>query len=144
MQRLHNEQKKTISPLISGEVYLISTPETKHDDLEILAQSLKLKLRTLNHSNEATLYHQHIDLLTNSNNILIHWVNKDQFWLKSKLSDLVKAPGLGKTDPYNSIGILTNGTSPDLTTYTNWLPNIHVIQHDNIEELRKFFQRIIE
>jgi hypothetical protein len=142
--RLIKGQKHILQKSIAGEVYLIVPPESNYDQINELAQSLNLKLNTIDQGNQETLYHQHLDLLAQSNNILIHWVNKDQYWLKSKLSDLVKAPGLGKKEPFHTIGIMANGTPPDLTTVLNWLPDIKVIQHDNTEEIKKHFQRIIE
>lgn len=127
-----------------GEIYLITPPNTNFDNYSDIAESLNIKFATIDQTNQENLYHQHLKLLSNSSNILILWVNKDHFWLRSKLSDLVKAPGFGRKDPYENIGILANGTAPDLASFSSWLPDIKIIPYDNSTELKSFLQKITE
>jgi hypothetical protein len=129
---------------VAGELYFITPAESNIGNYNEMANAQNLRLNTIDHSNEDTLYHQHLDLLAKSDNIVILWINKDQFWLRSKLSDLVKAPGLGRKEPFKSISILANGTTPDLTNYSSWLPNINIIPYDNSDALNSFFKELTD
>lgn len=130
--------------VVEGGVYLITPPNSENDPLINLAEKDSIVMKKIDFEQKSTLYHQHIDLLTTSDNVLIVWDNNDEFWLKSKLSDLIKAPGIGRKNPFKSIGVIVKGNLPDVTSYTEWLPDISVIKHNDKTELKKFFEGIIE
>jgi len=51
---------------------------------------------------------KHIENLVEADAVVIYKGNSDIEWLNSKIRDLIKAPGYGKTNPFLSIGIISD------------------------------------
>jgi hypothetical protein len=58
--------------------------------------------------NKSNLVTKHIENLVEADAVIIYKGDSDMEWLKSKIRDLIKAPGYGKTHPFLSIGIITD------------------------------------
>ncbi len=127
---------------VKGEVYYITNSQSAGETFRQNAGQFNLILHTLDFNEKVNLYQQHLELLRRTNHVIIDWVKKDRQWLNSKLSDLVKAPGMGKKQNFTSIGIITNGVQPDIQGYKSWLPDIQIIQQENHEEIKKFLEKI--
>lgn len=142
--KLRLSVKPAESPLPSskGEVYYITSNQKAVESFKQYILQHNLSLQTLDLNDKENLYQQHLELLKRTNHVIIDWVKKDRQWLNSKLSDLIKAPGMGKKQNFTSIGIITNGVQPDIQGYKSWLPDIQIMQQENHEEINKFLEKI--
>ena len=51
--------------------------------------------------------------------MLIWWGNADQFWVRQKMRDLVKAPGMGRTAPFRATAVcIADPPSPEKDEFT--------------------------
>jgi hypothetical protein len=71
---------------------------------------LKLKPINTNH----TFVHQHRKNLVDADAILIYQGKSNEYWLDSKIRDLIKTPGYGKNKPFKAIGIFTENNLEDV------------------------------
>lgn len=128
----------------TNEVYVISSDATLLPELTNEAEAMGVKLVTMDFTVPATLYKQHIELLKTCKHALIQWSNNDNFWLKSKLSDLVKAPGMGRKGAFDSITLAYNNQAPSTVGFVGFLSKLQVLDINNPEALRKYFQSIVD
>ena len=125
-------------------LYIIASQGAALERLGGLASDANVCYNVLDYSNQSTLFHKHVDLLTSSESVMVNWDNGDEAWLKSKLSDLVKAPGMGRKNPFKKVAVLAGKEMPDIASYLNWVPDLKVIEHTDTKEIKKFFEGIIE
>ncbi len=143
LNTLDSELSETNKTSASGElVYLISPNSEEKNILKEKLITNHLNVVSLNETNSQTAYKEHLQYLTNSDHVLIYWKNHDSYWLNSKMSDLIKAPGLGREKPFKSITIFTNGIKPDISGFTPWLPEVSCISEDKPTDLVEYLARI--
>lgn len=90
-------------------VYLL-TEEDQSQEVEELYSTLSLsglKVRVLDYEEQIGIYARHLQLLKDSDAIIIYQRSDNSFWLNSKLRDLIKAPGLGRTKSLKKVLIAT-------------------------------------
>ncbi|MEE4198376.1 MAG: hypothetical protein V2I54_12085 [Bacteroidales bacterium] len=94
-------------------VYFIHSNVNSSDHVAIInalnAKNLEV-LELKDHKNKIELIQKHHSLLKMADAILIDYSSGNPFWLKSKLSDLKKVPGLGKKTPFLAKAILLEKT----------------------------------
>jgi hypothetical protein len=83
---------------------------------------------------------KHIQNLLDADAVLIYKGTSDIQWLNSKVRDLIKAPGYGKTKPFLSIGIVTD-QEPD-RNIMNFITSSEIIINDEVNSsfLKNFLQ----
>lgn len=84
----YTNQVKSIESIFEKGNYKIYHPLFKGEQLEIV--------------------NKHRQALVNASVVCIYYANGNDAWIKSKLKDVVKAPGFGKTRPYQHKLIVTN------------------------------------
>jgi hypothetical protein len=78
----------------------------------------------------------HYDFLTQTSSVIICDFNSNQQWIKSKLKDLIKAPGFGRIQPFNVKAIFTK----EMTKYLgsdNMLLDANLSMKDALEPFIK-------
>jgi hypothetical protein len=87
---------------------------------------------------------EYINTLKRADAVIIYKGNSTMEWLNSKIRDLVKVPGFGKSKPFKAIGIF----SPQKTTDKSllFLRNVTVIWNEEINNtaLHHFLDQIIK
>ncbi|MBN1186384.1 MAG: hypothetical protein JXB49_29180 [Bacteroidales bacterium] len=68
----------------------------------------------------------HRQNLVNAEGVIIYYNSINPFWLSSKLSDIMKAPGYGKTRPFAAKAIISGSKAKNININTN--SNIQVIE----------------
>jgi len=92
-----------------SKVYLLSEEESS-ENFEQLYSSLALsglRVYTLDYQEQIGIYTRHLQALRISDGIIIFQQNVSDYWLKSKLRDIIKAPGIGKTEPFKKVVIIS-------------------------------------
>lgn len=125
-------------------VYYISKENTVNSILSSMFEEQKINVRTINYNQPAELIKQHIELLKTTDNVLINWESEDKQWLRSKLSDLVKAPGMGRKRPFETITIVYGNSKPDISGFENFLRGVKVLQISDKEGVSNQFRSITE
>lgn len=104
-----NNNPKAVYDNISR-VYILSE-EDSASEVEELYSALSLsglKVGMLDYKEQIGIYARHLQLLRDSDAIIIYYKGENAFWLNSKLRDLVKAPGLGRDKPFKKVLVATN------------------------------------
>ncbi len=143
LNSLKSDSPETIKKTDSKNLIYLITPDsnTKNDFEKELVKN-QLNVVSLSDKNNQNAYKEHLNNITKSDHILIYWKNHDSFWLNSKMSDLIKAPGLGKQKPFKSITIFTNGLKPDISGFAPWLPEVTCMSEDNPKDLVEYLAHI--
>jgi hypothetical protein len=90
------------------QVYLITeeTVSTEVDKLYTTLSSSGLKVLTLDFSEQAGIYARHLQKLRDCDSVIVFQQESNQFWLDSKIRDLVKSPGIGRLKPFKKVLIV--------------------------------------
>lgn len=97
-----------------SKVYLI-TEEDHTEEVEHLYSSLALsglRVLTMDYQEQTGIYTRHLQALRLSDGIIIYQQNSNEYWLRSKLRDIIKAPGIGKREPFKKI-VIVSKIKPD-------------------------------
>ncbi|MCG8699817.1 MAG: hypothetical protein MI922_17315 [Bacteroidales bacterium] len=88
------------------------------------------------------IFTKHLEFLRKADFVVIFEGEKNLFWLRSKIRDLIKAPGIGRKNAFEQIGILTDRRIEvkDLELLGNKLEFIN----DNEEAFVKYLQNLRE
>ena len=80
------------------QVYLISeeTVSKEVDKLYTTLSSSGLKVLTLDFSEQVGIYARHLQKLRDCDSVIVFQQENNQFWLDSKIRDLIKSPGIGE------------------------------------------------
>jgi len=92
------------------------------------------------------LIKRHQNYLKSADAILIYYPEENPYWLKSKLSDLKKAPGFGKKEPYLAKAIVTyeHNNKPPLDPEMEDILMIYQENKDISSWLKPFTEKIIK
>ncbi|MBN1952006.1 MAG: hypothetical protein JW801_12460 [Bacteroidales bacterium] len=66
-----------------------------------------LKVSTLNYEEQTGIYTRYLNSLRNAEAVIIVQHSENKYWLSSKLRDLIKSPGIGRTTPFRKVLIIT-------------------------------------
>ena len=97
-----------------SKVYLL-TEEGELTEFEDLYSTLTLsglKVVQLDYGVQTGIYARHLQALRDSDAVLIYQVSENQFWLNSKLRDIIKAPGIGRDKAFKKVVIISK-LAPD-------------------------------
>lgn len=97
-----------------SKVFLL-TEEEQSSYIEELYSALSLsglKVSTLNYEEQTGIYARYLQSLRSAEAVIIAQQSENQYWLNSKLRDLIKSPGIGRTLPFRKVIIIT-GLLPD-------------------------------
>jgi hypothetical protein len=84
----------------------------------------------------------HIKNLIDADAVIVYKGNSSIEWLNSKIRDIIKAPGYGKTKPFSSIGIISDiGPDNDILNLTN-SSGIIIEKEVNSSFIKNFFQSL--
>ena len=93
-----------------SKVYILAE-EDSDANLQQLSNMLSLsglKVFTLNYDVQAGLYARHLQALRDCDGLIVYQRKENPYWLDSKLRDIIKAPGIGKTKAFKKVIISTN------------------------------------
>jgi hypothetical protein len=95
-------------------VYLL-TEEELSKEFEKLYATLSasgLKVTTLDYGEQIGIYARHLQKLRECDSIIIFQQKDNKYWLNSKLSDIIKSPGIGRMRPFKKVVIVAK-SKPD-------------------------------
>jgi hypothetical protein len=124
------------------DLYIISQQDNNTASLESMASRKNIIFRKDKENGRVISYQQHLDILENTNNVLIQYDNADFDWLKSKTGDAVKALGMGREEPFRQI-VIQSKESIDLSEFTPLLPSLENIAENDSNSLENFFNNIV-
>jgi hypothetical protein len=110
-------------------VYLLSEEHPGHE-YQQLYNSLTLsglKVITLDYSEQTGIYARHLQALKDSDGIIIFQQHSNPYWLNSKLRDVIKAPGIGRTQPFKKV-IISSSLEPDKNLVRMIRSNIEILK----------------
>jgi len=90
------------------QVYLISEESFSKevDKLYTTLSSSGLKVLTLDFSEQVGIYARHLQKLRDCDSVIVFQQENNQFWLDSKIRDLIKSPGIGRLKPFKKVVIV--------------------------------------
>lgn len=96
-------------------VYLMSEREISEDTDDLFSALLSSGLRvyTLDYNEQIGIYTRHLKMLRNCDSVIVYQQDGNRFWLNSKLRDLIKAPGIGREEPFRKVILLTSEQPDD-------------------------------
>jgi hypothetical protein len=97
-----------------SKIYLITEEESTKEAEELYSNlSLSgLRVVILDYAEQIGIYARHLQSLRDSDAIVIYQSSANLAWLNSKIRDIIKAPGIGKTVPFKKVVIVTK-LNPD-------------------------------
>lgn len=108
--RLENHRSLRPSQIRRNSVYLIYE-ECMAENVEPYRKILEksgFNIFELDYNLQAILFSQHLDFLKEADYVVIFAHDCEPYWLRSKLRDLIKAPGIGRQGRFDRIGVITN------------------------------------
>lgn len=115
-------------------VYLLSE-ETDLRESEELFSTLALsglKVTQLDHDEQVGIYARHLQALRDSDAVVIYQNSDNQFWLNSKIRDLIKSPGIGREKLFKKVVIITRLT-PDSNLLRMIKTKVEIVNTDGAE-----------
>ena len=108
-ERMSTVETNGIPVKQNPELYLIYENEDRENIIPIKNQieNEGFEFLTLENSSQANIYSNHLKYLKTADFILIYEGRKNLYWLKSKIRDLIKAPGIGRQKALDKISILS-------------------------------------
>ena len=111
LQRISSENDKVNQPEIKNGngVYLIFDPQDQNKIEPIEKMLIKNKIQTTKldfNSKKINLYENHKQNLLGGEGIIIYYGQDNKDWIKSKLKDIIKAPGYGRKEPFKIKGLI--------------------------------------
>lgn len=109
-ERITNEENEDLGEGQNPGLYLIYENEDR-DSIQPIKNYIEkegFNFLSLEQSSQENIYSNHLKYLKNADYILIYEGSKNLFWLKSKIRDLIKAPGIGRTKALDKISILSD------------------------------------
>jgi hypothetical protein len=97
-----------------SKIYLISEEEAV-SSLDPLYSTLSLsglKVYTMDYEEQVGIYARHLRYLRDCDGIIIMHQSNNNYWLSSKLRDLIKSQGLGRKRPFKKI-VISSSSEPD-------------------------------
>lgn len=97
-----------------SKVYLL-TEENELPEIEEIYSTLTLsglKVYKLDYEEQVGIYARHLQALRDSDAVVIYQTSENQYWLNSKLRDIIKSPGIGRIKPFKKVVLVTSHT-PD-------------------------------
>jgi len=92
-----------------SKVYILTEEDELHEfeDLYSTLTLSGLKVMQLDFGVQVGIYARHLQFLRDADAIVIFQLSENQFWLNSKLRDIIKSPGIGRTKPFKKVVIVT-------------------------------------
>jgi hypothetical protein len=130
-QTNHTEQPKYEN---ISKVYLLTEedPEEEYEQLYSTLALSGLRVYTLDYTEQIGIYTRHLQFLRISDAIIVFQQNSNEYWLRSKLRDIIKAPGIGKREPYKKVVIISKiKPDPELLKMIN--SKIEIINKEELD-----------
>ncbi len=92
-----------------SKVYMLTEEDELHEseDLYSTLTLSGLKVMQLDFGVQVGIYARHLQALRDADAIVLFQLSENQFWLNSKLRDIIKSPGIGRTKPFKKVVIVT-------------------------------------
>ena len=133
--RLAELEKPSLKTTTKKKIYVIFENGNR-DDLKsfyALLSENNIEIIEQNLSNQdAGIITTHKQNLVNADAILIYQGNSSKYWLYSKIQDLIKAPGFGKVNTYNTIGLISREIIED--SIMKFLHNVHIHKSEALDD----------
>lgn len=113
--RLENPKLPTNGNFENISRIFLLTEEEQSAYAEVLYSALSsagLKINTLDYEEQTGIYARYLQSLRDADAVIILQQSENQYWLNSKLRDLIKSPGIGRDHPYKRVIVIT-GLLPD-------------------------------
>lgn len=138
------ESKKHTAGSVSGSgLYIISQHNANTDFIENKTRQLSISYSKDFLNNTVISYKHHLEMLENTDNILIYYNTPDIDWLRSKTGDAVKALGMGRKTPFKQIAVLSKDKI-DLSEFGQLLGSIENITESDSDGLNRFINKILQ
>ncbi|MBA7584881.1 hypothetical protein ES708_26847 [subsurface metagenome] len=115
-------------------VYLLAEEETS-DKFEQLYSTLSLsglRVYTLDYEEQTGIYTRHLQALRVSDGIIIYQQNSNEYWLRSKLRDIIKSPGIGRKEPFKKVVIISK-LRPEQELIKMIKTKVEIINEDELD-----------
>jgi hypothetical protein len=101
-------------------------------------------LESHHHNGEFYSLSEHIRHLLTADAVMIYKGDSTMDWLNSKIRDLVKTPGYGKTKPFKAVEIISPEKTADKSLL--FLKNVPVIWEEELNEnvVNHFLQQLVK
>ena len=150
-RKIQSQSKKLTNDTFAKKakrVYFIHTNINESERLNIIKYLANNSLEVVELGTAEKKIHlikSHQNYLKSADAILIYYPEENPYWLKSKLSDLKKAPGFGKKEPYMAKAIVTNEhNKPPLDPEMENILMIYQENKDISSWLKPFTEKIIK
>ncbi len=121
--------------------YLMAQDDQIKQELEGKINELNCTLVTEEDNKDTThAYLTHLENIKTCDNIVIHYTHQN--WLYSRLGDIIKAKGMGRSEPWNSLLVFGKEHFP-LEQYTIWLPYLKLFDDGNLEDFEKQMKALL-
>ena len=79
-------------------------------------------------------------MLASCNSVLVFYTGENQIWLKTKVNDILKAPGYGRNEPFQSRILFTpeNANENSFEQFNILKYQQPVLSHDVLDSLKSF------
>ncbi len=114
-------------------VYLLTEeePSAEFEELYSALALSGLRVFTLDYQEQTGIYTRHLQALRLADGMIIYQQNSSEYWLRSKLRDIIKAPGIGKREPFKKIVIISKiNPDPELIRMIN--TKVEVLNHEEL------------
>jgi len=125
------------------DLYIISQHNDDISFIDSIKGNLDIEVRKSFEPDKIISYQEHLQLLENTDNILLFYNNADLTWLKSKTGDAVKAMGMGRKAPFKQF-VIVSKSKLDIDEISTWLNPVKNILEADTASLKEFFNNIME
>ena len=91
-------------------VYMIYQDEYNDEILpfKLVLEKLEMNCLELDSTSGKSYFQQHLDHIKTANMVAIYVGDKNNMWFRSKIRDLLKAPGVGRSRPFEDICVISH------------------------------------
>jgi hypothetical protein len=134
------EQKKTES----AQIYMVYDKEDGEEVATLIDQLNKEKCTVVVpdfEGNQLNRLNAHRKQLVNSDAVLIFSSQSNQYWLRSKINDVIKAPGFGKTTPFVAKAIYAPNKNIT-TSLMNGYGDMMILEDTKATSINTFLEKL--
>ncbi|MBN1598114.1 MAG: hypothetical protein JW894_07455 [Bacteroidales bacterium] len=111
----------------------ILTEDESTPDFEQLYSTLSLsglKVLTLDQNEQIGIYARHLQALKDCDSVIIYQQGDSEYWLNSKIRDLIKSPGIGRRSPFKKVVVCAKSL-PDEELMDMVQANVEIMKNDD-------------
>lgn len=114
------------------DIYLISdqTQTPKNNAIKLTGIGNGLKVET---NYNGISYNEHLHYLANAQVIVLNYTNENMQWIKVKVDDIIKSPGLETSKPNKKLILIKNDSTLNTNQFESVFDEIKVVDSDEIK-----------